>query len=280
MNNQILIQSLCALVVLLSQYAVGQEVTIKDTEVKSIHSELVNGDYSINIFLPRDYLKTTKSYPVVFVLDAEYNFGMVSYSTRRLIKDHLIPEVILVGIAYDTTYQWYTNNRQRDYTPTKTQLPHTGGGKLFLDFIEKELIPFVQSQYRITDDKSVVGHSLGGLIGFYSLLTKPTLFDRYLLVSPSLWYDDKYLFTHMKNLMPDSTPKYIYASIGELETIQNGQAHDMVNDLEQFVKLLNSKTNTNYHLETEILHNETHRSVFPRAFTNGMRVLFEDYSIN
>jgi predicted alpha/beta superfamily hydrolase len=101
---------------------------------------------------------------------------MVAYATRRLIKDKLIPEVILIGIAYDTTYQWYTNYRQRDYTPSKTRIPHTGGGKTFLDFIKKELIPYINLEYRTTEDRTIVGHSLGGSLGFYSLLTNPSLF--------------------------------------------------------------------------------------------------------
>ncbi len=278
MIRQILFNFLYILLVLTSHNVCGQEVTIKDTEVKKIHSAIGNTDYSINIFLPRDYDKTSKSYPVVFILDAEYNFGLVSYATRRLIKDNLIPEVILVGIAYDTTYQWYTNYRQRDYTPTKTRLPHTGGGEIFLGFIKNELIPLIKLKYRITDDRTIVGHSLGASLGFYSLLTKPGLFNRYLLVSPSLWYDNKQLFKIAKEALPlqDALPTKAYTSIGALETIQSGQVYDMVADLTEFVTLLNTQTKSNCKLKLEILDNETHRSVFPRAFINGMRILFND----
>jgi len=276
LNQEILGIFLLFFLTLSDLHTYAQEVTIKDTELRKIHSDLINGDYAIDIFLPKGYHTNSKSYPVVFILDAEYNFGMVSYCTRRLIKDNLIPEVILVGIAYDTTYQWYTNYRQRDYTPTKTQLPHTGGGEIFLDFIQSELIPFIQSEYRITNDRTLVGHSLGGLIGFYALMKDPEIFNRYLLVSPSLWYDNKHLFSMTQELKPNTTPTKVYTSIGALETIQNGQVHDMVSDLEKFVDLINDQMNKNSILRFEVLDNETHRSVFPRAFNNGMRILFED----
>ncbi len=258
-------------------FTIAQEVKIKDTEQRKLYSEIVNTEYSINLFLPRGYDKSSKSYPVVFISDAEYNFGMVSYAARRLIKDKLIPELVLVGIAYDTSYTAYTNFRQRDYTPTKTRLPNTGGGDNFLNFIEKELIPFLGKEYRITEDRTFCGHSLGGLIGFHALFTKQELFSRYLLVSPSLWYDNKEIINAAKRFFSEGNAIHskVYAAIGELETTEKGLTHEMVDDLNRFVDLLNSKTETKFQIKKEILDNETHRSVFPRAFTNGMRVLFE-----
>lgn len=254
-----------------------QEVSIKNTEQLTLISKEYETKYSLNIFLPKSYNSGNKKlYPVVFILDAEYNFGMTSYGTRRLIKDELIPEVILVGIAYDTTYAGYTNLRQRDYTPTKTRIPSTGGGIVFLDFIKNELIPEIESKYRISDDRTIVGHSLGGLIGFYALLKHPDIFNRYLLVSPSLWYDDNMIFNLIEDShLTDYYPQDIYTSIGALETIKNGQTHDMVDDLNRFTDLL---ADSNINCTMEILNNETHRSVFPRAFMNGMRKLFNEKS--
>ena len=254
----------------------SQSVQIKDTELKSLHSNIVDADYAINVFLPKSYHHSKKKYPVVFILDAEYNFGAVSYITRRLIKDQLISEVILIGIAYDTNYQTYTNNRQRDYTQSKTRLPYTGGGKSFLQFIKKELLPFIASNYKISNDRTIVGHSLGGSIGYYSLLTDNTTFNRYLLVSPSLWYHDYSIFKTLKSADQNNRNlnSKIYTAIGSLETIADGLNHDMVLDLERFLEQLKAIDCDDIQTKLEILDNETHRTVFPRAFSNGMRFLF------
>lgn len=276
MNYKIFLAHLIVALLFIN-YSYGQEVGIKDTEQFTVTSNVNATSYVINVFLPRSYNSDrSKSYPVVFILDAEYNFGMVSYGTRRLIKEELIPEVILIGIENDTTYAGYTSLRQRDYTPTKTRIPSTGGGVAFLDFIIKELIPEVKSKYRISDDRTIVGHSLGGLIGFYAMLKQPHIFNRYLLVSPSLWYDNNMIFNLIKDSsLTDPYSPIIYTSIGSFETIESGQAHDMVDDLKKFVDLIND---SDLNCTMEILDNETHRSVFPRAFMNGMRILFNQES--
>jgi predicted alpha/beta superfamily hydrolase len=273
-----LVISLCFSLHLVStaQESLYPKVEIMNTELRGIYSDITFENYAINVFLPKSYDKSSsKKYPVVFVLDAQYNFGMVSYATRRLIKDELIPEVILVGISYRANYSTYINNRQRDYTPTRTNLPFTGGGEKFLDFLDKELIPFIENEYAVSEDRTICGHSLGGLIGFHSFLTS-NIFRRYLLVSPSLWYDDKRIFhTANQNLAQLNTKSSkIYTAIGELETIKTGQVHDMVKDLDGFVKKLKSNSISN--LKFEVLDNETHRTVFPRAFSNGMRYLFAE----
>ena len=105
------------------------EVTIKSTESRKLESQFTKENYEIDVFLPPEYNNDTIHYPIVFVLDAEYNFGCVTYITRRLIKNGDIPNVILVGIAYESDDEdYYYKTRMRDCTPpSKINGYNTGG---------------------------------------------------------------------------------------------------------------------------------------------------------
>ena len=118
----------------------------------------------------------------MYVLDAETNFGGVSYIVQRLIKDRLIPEILVVGIAYDTDYKNFYRLRSRDLTPVedsnlkmgKNEVDPTGGAPLFSKFLEQELFPFIEKVCRIQPkDRAIYGHSYGGLFGSYVLLEQP-----------------------------------------------------------------------------------------------------------
>jgi predicted alpha/beta superfamily hydrolase len=103
----------------------------------------------------------------------------------------MIPESIVVGIG--------NVDRKRDFTyPSQNKLdqkefPTSGQSEKFINFLEKELQPFVDSTYRITELKTIIGQSLGGLLTTEILFKKPELFDNYIIVSPSLWWDDEKL---------------------------------------------------------------------------------------
>jgi predicted alpha/beta superfamily hydrolase len=161
---------------------------IRDTERRWLKSRYINQKYEIDVFLPKGYREETKQYPVVYILDAEYNFGCVAYITRRLIKNEDIPKVLLVGIAYNTTYQEFYRKRERDLTPASSRRRNTAGGaENFSRFLREDLMPFINKNYRtISDDCMIVGHSYGGLFGSYTLLNHPGLFKRYILVSLSI----------------------------------------------------------------------------------------------
>lgn len=100
-------------------------VEIKDTELRTLKSEYVTQDYKINIFFPKNYEEEGKRYPVVYVLDAEYNFGCVAYIARRLMKNEDIPEILLVGIAYNTDYEDFydLNMKRHSHQIIKTSVP-------------------------------------------------------------------------------------------------------------------------------------------------------------
>jgi predicted alpha/beta superfamily hydrolase len=247
-------------------------VEIRDTERRSLVSEHVGREFEVDVFLPVAYRKTDDRYPVVYVLDAEYNFGCVSYIARRLIKNKDIPPVLLVGIAYDTTYEDFYEKRMFHSTPvSRVHGYHTGGAEPFTKFIEDELIPFVDREYRtIPGDRTIVGHSITGFYDCFLLFRHPGLFQKYLVVSPSLWFSKRVIFDYEKEYAQEhqSLPATIYLASGGLET------PNIKDNSVEFGRILEAGKYQGLKLSSVIMEGEHHRSIFPLAFTRGLQFLF------
>lgn len=134
-----------------------ERVSLDNTVVDELTSKYTQHPYDIYVSYPTNYKKSGKEYPLLIILDAEVNFGAVSYIVQRLVKDKLIPEIIVVGIAYrgETVEDNYYSIRCRDFTPSvdegflKAHPNYTlGAGKaeLFTKFISLELLPYLTNQ--------------------------------------------------------------------------------------------------------------------------------------
>jgi len=115
----------------------------------------------------------------------------------------------------------YPSNNKRD----QTEFPTTGGSKNFIDFIENEVIPLVDFEYQVTKEKTIIGQSLGGLLATEILFKAPQLFDHYIIVSPSLWWDDESLLT--KKLDSKLAPKSIYVAVGKEGEVMERVAQEL-----------------------------------------------------
>lgn len=160
---------------------------------ETIHSLKLEEDRVINVYLPEGYRPADSTrYPVIYLLDgsADEDFihivGLVQFNSFPWVAT--LKKSIVVGIA--------NIDRRRDFTfPTKIpshlqQWPTTGHSDRFIDFIENELQPYIANKYNTSPDKMIIGQSLGGLLAAEILLKKPQLFNRYVIVSPSIWWDD------------------------------------------------------------------------------------------
>ncbi len=246
-------------------------VEIEGTEVRTLVSRYTLQSYDLYIKFPMGY-EAGKNYPVLYVLDAEVNFGGVSYIIQRLIRDELIPRILLVGIADhgETDEDAYYTIRQLDFTSTidKQFTRKAGGAAHFLDFLESELFPFIEGNYKTApSDRALYGHSLGGLFGFYSMLNRPALFNKYILLSPSLWWGNKSMLNEIKTVALRPRPLTLYVATGEMEG-------EMVDDQLKMAELLVTKNPEYLFIKSEILKNETHRSIFGAGFTNGLRFVY------
>jgi len=255
--------------------------TMPNTEIRYLSSKVNQVDYKLYISYPENYRdSTSKKYPVLYLLDADYSFAIAKNITDHLAQRGHIKEMIIIGIAY-AGHDNYRVNRTRDYTPVNSvenvwfsdiQEEYSGGGPEFLGFIEKELIPFVDKAFRTNGFRALTGHSYGGLFSSWTLFTKPHLFAGYIIVSPSLWYHDKMMFRLKDGLEGVSGMKKIYCAVGDREV--NAQ-WNMPEDLRRFVSGLKNKNNPNIQVQLEVGDNETHNSIFPTALSNGLRFVFD-----
>jgi len=249
-----------------------RRVEIRDTEMRFLTSKHVDQTYEIDISLPKDYNREKTRYPVLYVLDAEYNFGCVAYIVRRLIKNGDIPKVLVVGVAYNTTEDDFYVKRERDCTPPSAMYGRRSGGvENFIRFFEEELIPTIDHHYRtIPGDRTVVGHSIGGFFGAYVLYKHPGLFVKYLIVSPSLWYSNDVIFQYEKEFAQahKTLKAAVFLSTGKDESAQ------MIRTTEKMIRTVEDRKYAGLKFASLMPEGEHHRSIFPYAFTKGVRWLF------
>jgi predicted alpha/beta superfamily hydrolase len=222
------------------------------------------------------------------MLDADYSFALVRNVVQHFVERQNLPPVILVAIAYpgaSTDRVTYRMNRTRDYTPAYAPdggygaeyQKVSGGGPKFRAFIASELIPLIEGRYRADyEDRTIIGHSYGGLFATYVLLTQPALFKRYVIVSPSLWYSNRIALT-MEGTAAAAGRKpnaRVFFAVGSFEN-QPGANRAMVDDLSELVEKLRSRNNPNLFVRYRIYDGETHNSVFPGAVTRGLLTVFE-----
>ena len=251
---------------------------LPNTLIKYLQSKVNGVHYNLYISLPKGYHSNTKRYPIIYLLDADYSFALAKQISEHLSDRNRIDESIIVGIAYANPNE-YKKNRTRDYTPTyvpsggygQEYQKYSGGAEKFYQFIESELIPYFKQRYR-TGESTFVGHSFGGLFGSYLLISHPSLFNNYIIVSPSLWYDDKLLLkmTKTKHHFNLDQTKKICLIIGSQE---NKGDYRMIDDLKVFNAIIMTKPHRNFHITFSIIENLDHDTIFPMSLTQGLMEL-------
>ncbi len=210
----------------------NESAVLKLGIVDKIQSSTLGEKRTLNIYLPDGYRENPSAeYPVIYLLDGSENedllhiVGLVQF----LSMIEKMPQSIVVGIA--------NVDRKRDFTfPTnnakdKKDFPTTGSSEKFIDFIEKELQPHIQRNYRTGGSKTIIGQSLGALLATEILLKKPQLFDQYLIVSPSLWWDDESLLESIPNLAAKQPKAKVYIAVGTEGKVMETDAKSLADKL-------------------------------------------------
>ncbi len=203
-----------------------------------IQSKVLSENRILNIYLPYDYQENdTIKYPVIYLLDgsADEDFihivGLVQFLNFPWVN--IVPNSIVVGIA--------NVDRRRDFTfPTtieedKKNFPTTGKSENFIDFIENELQPFIEENYKTTASKTIIGQSLGGLLATEILFKKPHLFTKYIIVSPSIWWDKESLLSYRPNVIKSgfSNTISVFIAAGKEGKTMEGDTKKLVSILRQ-----------------------------------------------
>ncbi len=242
----------------------------------SISSSIVGREYSILVQLPRGYGDTTRSFPVVFVLDAQWDFPLVGAIYGSQYYDGFVPALIIVGITWGGANPNHDSLRAADLTPTHVQqVPQSGNAPQFLSFIKTELIPFIESRFRTAkDDRTLMGSSYGGLFTLYAMFQETGLFRRYVLTSPALGFDNGILSSYEKSYAErkSSLPVRLFMAQGGLE--------GGVEPFERFVEQMKSRSYEGFHLQTRILENIGHSGSKAEGYTRGMQWVFERPSLS
>lgn len=201
-------------------------------EIEKIKSKVLNEERTAVVQLPESYQSNPdKVYPVLFRLDDKGNLPLESALLNSLQLQGAAPEVILVAIE--------NTDRLRDLTPTVNYDPRGpvgagGGGDKFLDFIETELIPHIDSKYRTHNYRIFSGASIGGLLVLHSFQSRPHLFQAHIAYSPAVWWGDNTTAKNVKEFITNSKElnSYLYMDIGS----EHASMRAVYDDLDEFLK--------------------------------------------
>jgi len=258
-------------------------LVLPDVECSAFHSKFTGHDYQVLVSLPASYAQGDQRYPVLYVLDLDESFLILKGANRlmslsKLAGDEdMLEEFILVGVPlkWEGVAEW-VRKRAFDLTPTDVEAFDTasskkvggevksGGAPVFLRTLKEELIPFIESKYRVTTDRGLAGDSFGGLFALYVWLNDGNTFSRYLIGSPSLWWDKEMIL------------KAEAAAAASGKTLQGrvflstgADEGEHVTRLKNLTTALKSHAYPNLQLESHIFEGENHYSVVQATFSRG-----------
>lgn len=217
-----------------------------------LYSTILSEQRDLLIRLPNNYNQNKMlDYPVLYLLDGQRNFAHTIGTLDLLNQSNMAQEMIVVAIK--------NTHRTKDFTPTYDKSYDewgvSGGADNFLDFIEQELIPYVNKKYRANNFKIVSGHSLGGLLSIYALQSRPELFQAHFAFSPSLWWHKKTIFKKAESFLKNSGElnTYLYVNMGS-------EGGHMLSSYERYTKLLNSHNRKGFKFNADLDTSETHNT--------------------
>ena len=265
---------------------------LEDTEVREIRARALHRDYQLFISLPRGYAESTRQYPVLFVTDANYAFPLIRSIARRVRNGgEDLEDFILVGLSY-AKGETPEYSRRRDYTPTVngdkeavsdmlSPPPVYGEAEGYRTFIAEEVFPMIEQHYRADMKRAIyAGHSYGGLFGLHVLLTAPSMFEKYIIGSPSLWFDRRVAFATERSYAKahNDLPAKVFMAVASYETLnfsstdpRYNKTVDMVRDLQAMEHVLESRRYKSLEVTSMIIPDEDHLTVFPALITRGLK---------
>ena len=241
-----------------SDFVIGDKI--------SFESKVLNERKTIVVIPPFNYKdRQDEKFPVVYVLDPGNNlfatFGIVNYYSDML---KIMPNMIIVGIV--------SNDREKDYLPTPSiDQPSGGGADKFLRYFNSELVTLIDSTYRTNSERCIIGHSAGGLFAIYALENQPELFDSFICIDPSLWYDDQSCVKKM--------PDFLKNNKGIKKSIFISLSNEKGMGVFPFIDVL--ETYAPEGLKWDYIHykSESHNSLGFKSICAGFEMIYKDWKI-
>ena len=255
----------------LKLYAQNQ-VAPKQIDQISIYSKILDEKRTCLIAMPEGYNKHAQddqSFPIIILLDGSVYFETVSSTVNFMSssknRNYLMEASFVVAIE--------NVDRERDFTVTKikTKRPNRmGGGRNFIQFIEKELLPYLDKHYKTNKDRTFIGHSLGGLLLLNVYMDKDNMFNKYLCIDPSIWWDPQTMKRKVSAMHSKSFKKRILiatANQGKKNYTKNKLRHD------KLVLLIKKMSRGQASIQSKYFEDEDHRSVVLKAVYDGLKFL-------
>lgn len=237
--------------------------------IEEIDSKYLGEKRVLNIYLPQGYNPAgVDTYPIIHVLDgsAHEDFPHIAGIVQFMNMYQLLPKSIVVGIANINRYRDFTHHTSlKKY---QKRIPNCGGSAKFMTFVEKEVFPLIKNQYKTNGHHTIIGQSLGGLLATEFLLKKPHLFNDYIIVSPSLWWDDESLVKRATTYFKDhpTLKKKVFVSLGK----EHDTMHKVADMLAEAIKQSGNKQLALFY---EPILTEDHATILHKAVYRAFELL-------
>lgn len=258
---------------------IGKRFTIK--------SEILNSDREISVYLPNSYNDNNYiNYPVLYLLDGRKFFASFSGVITQLSSDASpqIPEMIVIGIT--------SQDRVKDSSPTNSLIGYTmeeekglevsGGANNFLRFIQKELIPFVEKNYRTNSYRTLVGYSFTGLPVLQALFSIPETFNSYLVIDFSAWWDNEIMMQRFKKFSKEYNGSKRDIFFTTVDRVSNKVYPEKYNSGWTFIQEFeqNPPSNVSFSYKKYTYKEENHHSMPLISFIDGIKYIFRGHMVN
>jgi uncharacterized protein len=263
---------------LASVVSLAQGVAPPAPERLVIHSNVLNQDRAIWVRMPAASQGNKSRYPVLYMTDGGTNVNEIGSTIDFLADNNRMPPLIVVGIANTD------GDRSRDLTPTHADakhsdgtvepVPNSGGADKFLDFIQTELVPEIEKRYATYPYRIFTGHSLGGLFAIHAMITRPDLFNAYIAVSPSLWWDDARTLHQAQQFFASQKEfkKTLFFTLGN-------EGVDMSRPFEELQKTVSGNLPKGFVVQSARYRDENHGSTVLVAHYAGLRAIFSTWEL-
>ena len=257
----------------------------------SLFSEILNEKRVLWVHLPKGHSDQNQRYPVVYLLDAEEHFRLFTWMIKQVDGadgKRLFPDMIVVGIL--------NSKRARDLTPTHSVMDEegrnedafslSGEGEKFIGFIEKELIPHIDSNYPVAAKRILIGHSLAGLTTINILLNHTEIFDGYVASDPSMWWDNKMMLTRAGEALKEQRfeGRSLYVSIANtmsadmyMEQVRNDRSPktNHIRSILELIDILENNPGNGLRFDYKYYNEHDHNAVPDITMYDGLRFLME-----
>lgn len=293
----IIVWAMCCIALACTETLAQGQLVIPEMQTHLIESKYVDQTFEIYVQVPWCKEDGSERFPVLYLVDS---IGGMSFKDTTMIMQlgGDVPRFITVGIGYKMdSFIHGLEIRQRDLThveggkdepnlsaffkdvPKLNLKKKSGGASDFLKFIRQELQPFIDENYpSMPEDRGYWGDSLGGLFGLYVLFNAPDTFNRYIIGSPSIWWEDRAIMKDAQAYIDshDSLNAKVFMAVGALEGMGDAETVKaaMVANLFRLENMLRAANLSGLELTTHLFPNETHTSVIGMNYSRGIQTVY------